>query len=129
MKAMFTPIVLEIMLFEGRSVLAPLARAKGLIVVTVTIFDTVFFLFSDLNHNGKNFKWATISWVADSLLLRRSLKTITVFGVFLVSIFQHSNWIRRDTPYSVRMRENKYQKNSEYRHFSRSGYSQQAFLR
>ena len=31
--------------------------------------------------------------------------------------------------YSVRMRENKYQKNSEYRHFSRSGYSQQAFLR
>ena len=37
--------------------------------------------------------------------------------------FPHSDWIRRDThisPYSVRMRENTDQKNSEYRHFSRS---------
>ena len=56
MNIAFALLVLEIMLFEGRSVLAPLARTKGLIVVTVTIFDTVFFLFSDLNHNGKNLK-------------------------------------------------------------------------
>ena len=37
---------------------------------------------------------------------------------FLVCIFPHSDWIRRDThisPYSVRMRENTDQNNSEYR--------------
>ena len=42
---------------------------------------------------------------------------------FLVHIFPHPDWIRGDTsysPYSVRMRENTDQKNSEYGHFSRS---------
>ena len=47
---------------------------------------------------------------------------VSVFLVFLVRIFPHSNWIRRDipciSPYSVRMRENTDQKNSEYGHFS-----------
>ena len=39
------------------------------------------------------------------------------FGVILVCIFPHSDWIRRNTP---GMPENADQKNSEYLHFSRS---------
>ena len=49
---------------------------------------------------------------------------MSVSGVFLVRIFPHSDWLRRDRSiylYSVRMRENADQKNSEYRDFSRSG--------
>ena len=45
---------------------------------------------------------------------------MSIFGVILVRIFPHSDWIRRDTeylPYSVRMRENVDQNNSEYGHF------------
>ena len=45
---------------------------------------------------------------------------MSVFGVILVRIFPHSDWIRRDmsiSPYSVQMRENTDQNNSEYRHF------------
>ena len=48
---------------------------------------------------------------------------MSVFGVILVRIFPHLDWIWRDTeisPYSVRMRENADQNNSEYGHFSRS---------
>ena len=52
---------------------------------------------------------------------------VSVFGVILVHIFPHSDWIRRDTvhlspisPYSVRMRENKDQNNSEYGQFLHS---------
>ena len=44
-----------------------------------------------------------------------------VFGVFLVLIFLHSDWILRDT-YSVRMRENTDQKISEYGQLSCSGF-------
>ena len=43
----------------------------------------------------------------------------SVFGIILVRIFLHSDWIRRDTPYSARMRENMDQNNSEYGHFLR----------
>ena len=45
---------------------------------------------------------------------------VSVFGVFLVCIFQHLNWIRRDTPYSVQIPKNTDQKMFEYGHFSRS---------
>ena len=47
---------------------------------------------------------------------------VSALGVFLVSIFQHLEWIRRDTLYFsmfIRMRENADQKNCEYGHFSR----------
>ena len=56
---------------------------------------------------------------------------MSVFGVFLVHIFPHSDWIRGDqsiSPYSARMRENINQKNSEYRHFSRNLNSSWSFL-
>ena len=52
---------------------------------------------------------------------------MSVFGVFLVRIFPHSDWIRRDTlsisPYSVWMRKNTDQKNPEEGHFSRAASS------
>ena len=44
---------------------------------------------------------------------------LSVFGVILVRIFPHSEWIRRDTEY-LRMWENLDQNNSEYRHLLRS---------
>ena len=44
--------------------------------------------------------------------------------IFLVGLFPHSDWIRRDTLYlvlySVQMRQNRNQKNSKYGHFSYS---------
>ena len=42
---------------------------------------------------------------------------MSLFGVFPVRVFPHSDWI---SPYSVLMRENVGQKNSEYEHFLRS---------
>ena len=67
------------------------------------------------------------SFVIARYLIFTSSKTITawkvsVFGVILVRIFPHSDWIGRDTsisPYLVRMRGNTDQNNSEYRHFLR----------
>ena len=52
---------------------------------------------------------------------------VSVFGTILVRIFPHSDliWrdtsdlIRRDIPYSIRMRESTDQNNSEYGHFLR----------
>ena len=48
---------------------------------------------------------------------------VSLFGVILIRIFPHSDWIgeiRGISPYSVRMRENTDQNNSEYGHFLRS---------
>ena len=42
---------------------------------------------------------------------------VTVFGVILVLVFPHSDWIFRVSPYSVRMRENMDRDDSEYEHF------------
>ena len=44
---------------------------------------------------------------------------MSVFGVILVRIFPHSDWMCI-SPYSVRMRENTDQNNSKHEHFSRS---------
>ena len=64
-------------------------------------------------------------------------KKVSVFGVFLVRVFPHSDGIRRDlrvqlqiqsiSPYSERMRENTDQKNSKYGHFSHSDDSYKTF--
>ena len=50
---------------------------------------------------------------------------VSKYGDFLVRIFPYSDWIKRFTrksPYSVQIRENKDQKISVFRHFSRSVY-------
>ena len=52
--------------------------------------------------------------------MQLSLREVSVFGVFLVRILLHSDWIQRDTEYSVRMQKNADQKNSEYGQLSRS---------
>ena len=51
---------------------------------------------------------------------------MSVFGVILIRILLHSGRIRRYSisPYSVRIRENTDQKNTEYGHFSRSDLKQ-----
>ena len=56
-------------------------------------------------------------------LVQTSVWKVSAFGVFLVRNFQHLNWIRRDTPYSVQIPKNTDQKMSEYGHFSRSASS------
>ena len=45
---------------------------------------------------------------------------MSVLGIILVRIFPHSEQIRRDTLYSVRMPKNAGQNNSKYGHFLRS---------
>ena len=54
-----------------------------------------------------------------SNIARFIARKVSVFGVILVHIFPHSHWMR----YSVRMRQNADQNNSENRHFLRSGYN------
>ena len=56
--------------------------------------------------------------------LRCTTWKVILFGVILVRIWAEYGEILRISPYSVRMRENADQNNSEYRHFSRSGTSQ-----
>ena len=61
--------------------------------------------------------------VTNSKTLTYTAWKVSVFGVFLVRIFPHSEWIRRDTPYlsvPVQICEDTNQKNSEYGHLSRS---------
>ena len=64
----------------------------------------------------------SIRFIASCLFLLTAWK-LSVFGVFLVRIFSHLDWRRKDMEYSVQMRENADQKNSEYRHFSRSEFA------
>ena len=58
-----------------------------------------------------------------NILQRNIASKEFVFGVILVLIFPHSDWMRRDplliSPYSVQVRENTDQNNSEYGLFSR----------
>ena len=67
-----------------------------------------------------NFWTGKIAWIAHIVTLTPCNVTawrMSLFRVFLIRIFAHSEWIRRDREYSVRMRENMDQKNSEYGHF------------
>ena len=70
----------------------------------------------------KDFPWLFSSYFAKLvvLCLYCTAWKVSVFGVILVNILPHSDWIRRDTPYlrispdSVLMRENAVQNNSEH---------------
>ena len=60
----------------------------------------------------------SLSSIYNKAFLRKSITSawkVSVFGVILVRIFPHSDWIQ----YSVRMRENADQNNSEYGYLSR----------
>ena len=69
---------------------------------------------------------AVITWINRRyFFLMTSIHCVkaSVFGVSLVRIFQHSDWIRGDTFYlQFSDQENTVQKNSEYGHFLRSGW-------
>ena len=94
-----------------------------LCVSTGKFFNFFFFRFchflSSIIWTG-NFWTGKISWIAHTVTLTPCNITawrMSLFRVFLIRIFAHSEWIRRDREYSVRMRENVDQKNSEYGHF------------
>ena len=64
--------------------------------------------------------------ITDSIISDTAWK-VSKYGVFLVRIFPHSDWIRRDTekilrisPYLVQIRENTDQNNPVFGQFSRS---------
>ena len=76
---------------------------------------------------SKNVTRRLVYWIVNVVifyfLLDQSLRKVSLFGVILVRIFPHSDWIRKIriiSPYSVLMRENADQNNSEYRYFSGS---------
>ena len=57
------------------------------------------------------------------MTVNNTVLKMSVFGVALVRIFPHSDWIRRDREYisvSIQMQENTDQNNSEYGHALRS---------
>ena len=48
------------------------------------------------------------------MVIKNTLREVSVFGVILVRIFPYSDGRRRDMEYSVRMRENTDQNSLEY---------------
>ena len=66
------------------------------------------------------FLWPVHSRLRTESTIPHFVKRVYIFGVFLVLIFLHSDWIRRDriSPSSVRMKENMDQHNSKYGHIS-----------
>ena len=68
-------------------------------------------------HIGKSIRY----YQEDITMLDTAWK-VSIFRVFLVCIFPHSDWIRRISlsPHSVWKQENTNQKNSEYEHLLRS---------
>ena len=78
-------------------------------------FELKLFWIKKLWKNRK-WRWQRIKWRRKVSLLSCNAWKVSFFGFVLVRIFPHSDWIRRDTPYSVRIRENANQNNSEYGH-------------
>ena len=78
---------------------------------------------SNLFETFKSLEWCI--FLARSSLKREwydesnTAQKLSVFGVFLVCIFPHLDWVRI-SPYSLQMRQNTDQKNSEFEHFPRS---------
>ena len=72
--------------------------------------------------------WSCFMKLFNCLTAPKKAWKVSVFGVFLVRIFPHLDWIRRAeygeilriSPYLVRIPENTDHKNSEIGHFSRS---------
>ena len=82
------------------------------------------------SYTSKVYSFQVLSNSGESSLINTAWK-VSVFGVFQVRIFSHSDWIRRDNPYlsvfglnmerfELWMRENTNLKVTEYGHFSHS---------
>ena len=76
----------------------------------MTVVDQGASLLRFFLHLRSAYKTFEFAWLPNTAW------KVSVFGVILVHIFSHSDWIRRDTleisPYLVRMRENTDQNNS-----------------
>ena len=106
--------------------------------MTIVSLLSILAYFRRINHFSYALKLSKKQMISD--ILSHCVKSNrTVFGVFLVGIFPHSDWIRRDTvslriqshcgkirtriPYSVRMWENMDQKKLRIRTlFTQKGY-------
>ena len=86
------------------------------------LYFILYYILYYISMHILNVKWSLTRHYWIQGFMNVTVWKVCVFGVFLVRIFPHSDWMRRDSeyPYSVQIRENKDQKNSEYGHFSRS---------
>ena len=77
------------------------------------------------------FKNSETEWYYQQRKIPFTMWKVSLFGVTLVRIFPHSDWIRRVrsiSPYSVEIRENADQNNSEYGNFLRSVFKKSQIL-
>ena len=82
------------------------------------VYEQVFRQEFGISQSGQFVRNIVRIYIVCRKLHANTAWKVSGFGIFLVFIFPHSDWIRKDTVNSVRMRENKKQKNSEYGHFS-----------
>ena len=90
------------------------------LVSKIILFYTWIIDFCEINLLSPCIGEGTFSVLLGKPLIPNTAWKVFLFGVILVRIFLHSDWIRKDTPCSVRIRENTDQNNSECEHFLRS---------
>ena len=107
---------------------AQMCSLKPLSKSTTSVFKSMF--KQTRSYISKVYSFQVLSNSGESSLINTAWK-VSVFGVFQVRIFSHSDWIRRDNQYlsifglnmerfELWMRENTDLKDSEYGHFSHS---------
>ena len=107
---------------------AQMCSLKPLSKSTTSVFKSMF--KQTRSYISKVYSFQVLSNSGESSLINTAWK-VSVFGVFQVRIFSHSDWIRRDNQYlsifglnmerfELWMRETTDLKDSEYGHFSHS---------
>ena len=90
--------------------------------LSTLLLVTKFYLFAESFYYKRKYVTLRISEMRDifsPIEKGVSSLSLSVYGVILVRIFLHLDWIRRSiSPYSVRMRENVDHNISEYWHFT-----------
>ena len=105
---------------------AQMCSLKPLSKSTTSVFKSMF--KQTRSYISKVYSFQVLSNSGESSLINTAWK-VSVFGVFQVRIFSHSDWIRRDNQYlsifglnmerfELWMRETTDLKDSEYGHFS-----------
>ena len=107
---------------------AQMCSLKPLSKSTTSVFKSMF--KQTRSYISKVYSFQVLSNSGESSLINTAWR-VSVFGVFQVRIFSHSDWIRRDNQYlsifglnmerfELWMRETTDLKDSEYGHFSHS---------
>ena len=107
---------------------AQMCSLKPLSKSTTSVFKSMF--KQTRSYISKVYSFQVLSNSGESSLINTAWK-VSVFGVFQVRIFSHSDWIRRDNQclsifglnmerFELWMRETTDLKDSEYGHFSHS---------